>query len=255
VSPDCYSFTTKFMNAKLTCHQAATRIRFVWRGFYSGAMIWTLIASGANAQPAASPSNSATCIDLSKRFTAYLTNSLNSPTHVQENNLASLPSGRQVFSGVTFEIGGLLQLSGRKIQEWGRNEFPEAIKGVKVEKRCRRIHLLHGAGGVFDRDGVTIARFVLHYADKSQRELEIQSGLHVRDWWGDPKQPITGTNSVLAWTGTNPALKKYGGEHPGSLRVYKTTFENPQPWTEITTVDYVSTMQNASPFLIALTLE
>ena len=72
---------------------------------------------------------------------------------------------------------------------------------------------------------------------------------------GDPKQPITGTNSALAWTGTNPALKKYGGEKPGSLRVYKTTFENPQPGIEITTVDYVSTMQESSPFLIALTLE
>lgn len=243
------------MSTKRTYHKAATRIRFVWSGLYLGAVVWALIVSSADAQPAGSLPNKATCIDLSKRFTAYLTNSLNSPAFVQENNLASLPSGRQVFSGVAFEVGGLLQLSGRKILEWDRKEFPEAINGVKVEKRCQRIHLLHGAGGVYDRDGVTIAKLVLHYADKSQRELEIQNGVHVRDWWGDPKQTITGTNSVLAWTGTNPALKKYGGENPGSLRVYKTTFENPQPGTEITTVDYVSTMQNSSPFLIALTLE
>ena len=172
------------MNAKPTYHPAATRIRFVWRHFNFGAVIWTLIVSGANAQPAASPVNSATCIDLSKRFTAYLTNSLNSPSFVLENNLASLPSGRQVFLGTAFEVGGLLQLSGKKLLEWDRKEFPEAINAVKVEKRCRRILLLHGAGGVFDRDGVTIAKLVLHYADKSQREFEIQNGVHVRDWWG-----------------------------------------------------------------------
>jgi hypothetical protein len=195
------------------------------------------------------------CIDLSRYYTAKLTDSLNSPVSVLENNLASLPKGRQVFSGVPFEVGGILQLSGLKIEEWGRKEYPQAINQIKIGKRCRRLHLLHGAGGVFDPHGLTIAKLVLHYADNSSQELEIKNGVHVRDWWGDPKQTVTGTNSTLAWTGTNPALKKYGGPRPGSLRVYETTFENPQPAIEITTTDYVSAMENSSPFMIGLTIE
>jgi hypothetical protein len=206
-------------------------------------------------QPAKNPATKATCIDLSTHYTAQLTDSLNSPSALTENNLATLPKGRKVFSGVPFQVGGLLQLSGRKLQEWGRNEYPDAITGIVLGKPCQRLHLLHGAGGVYDRENVTIAKLILHYADQSTREIDIKTGVHVRDWWGDPRQKITGTNSELTWTGTNPAVKKYGGEHPGSLRIYKTTFENPQPGSVIMTIDYVSTMRYSSPFLIALTIE
>jgi beta-lactamase regulating signal transducer with metallopeptidase domain len=214
-----------------------------------------LLQSGIKGQPADKAATQPTCVDLSKYYTAQLNDSLNSPSQVTENNLASLPKGRQVFSGVPFEVGGLLQLSGKKIQEWGRNEYPESITGIMVGKACQRLHLLHGAGGVFDPENVTIAKLVLHYADQSVREIDIQTAVHIRDWWGDPKQRVIGDNSVLTWTGTNPALKKYGGEHPGSLRIYKTTYGNPQPGSVITRIDYVSTMRNSSPFLIALTLE
>jgi hypothetical protein len=195
------------------------------------------------------------CVDLGRYYTAKLTDSLNSPTSVQQNNLANLPKGRQVFQGVPFEIGGVVQLSGKKAQEWGRNEFPEAVKNILVGKRCAQIHLLHGAGGVFDNDDVTVAKLVIHYADKSVREIDIKNGVHVRDWWGEPNQPISGTNSVLAWTGTNPALKVYGGAKPGSLRIYSTSFKNPLPGKSITSIDYISAMANSSPFLIGLTVE
>jgi RNA polymerase sigma factor (sigma-70 family) len=206
-------------------------------------------------QPAENTASQATCIDLSQHYTAQLTDSLNSPSTVTENNLASLPEGRQVLSGLPFEIGGILQLSGKKIQEWGRNEFPEVITNIPVGRVCSQLHLLHGAGGVYDRDGVTIAKLVLHYADNSVREIEIKNGVHVRDWWGDPKQAVTGTNSQLAWTGTNPAVKQYGGQTPGLLRIYQTRFRNPQPGISLTSIDYKSTMENASPFLIGLTVE
>ena len=85
--------------------------------------------------------------------------------------------------------------------------------------------------------------------------LPVKNGMHVRDWWGNPKQAPTSKDSELAWSGTNPAVKKYGGAQPGSLRIYKTTFQNPVPESTITSIDYVSTMRNSSPFLIGLTLE
>ena len=234
--------------ARRTCNQFAAPP-------YLTALILAFVSPVFKVQPADNTSVQVTCVDLSKYYTAQLTDSLNSPASVTENNLTNLPKGRHVFSGVRFEVGGILQLSGEKLQEWRRKEYPEAINGIKLGKRCQRLHLLHGAGGVYDPEGLTIGKIVLHYADKSSREFEIKNGVHVRDWWGNPKQTLTAKNSALAWTGTNPALKKYGGPQPGSLRIYKTTFENPQPDIEIATIDYVSTMENSSPFLIGLSIE
>ena len=214
----------------------------------------TLVTVASSCKRNGEPSGQA-CIDLSKYYNATLTDSLNSPAQVKENNLASLPKGRQLFSGVPFQVDGILVLSGKKNLEWGRTEYPEAIKDIKVGRTVRQLHLLHGAGGVYDQEGTTIAKLVLHYGDSSERQIAIKTGEHVRDWWGDPAQAVTGESSELAWKGTNPAVKKYGGDKPGSLRIYKTSFDNPQPTLSVTSIDYVSTMQNSAPFLISLTVE
>jgi hypothetical protein len=226
-------------------------IRANWRTA-AGAIF---IAYACQAQPQIEKASNSVCIDLSQYYTAKLTDSLNSPKSVKENNLAALPQGRHEFAGVPFQIGGIVQLSGRKLQEWGRTEFPEAVRDIAIGRTCIQLHLLHGAGGVYDSDGVTIAKLVLHYADGSLREIEIKKGLHVRDWWGNPNEMVARTNSTLAWTGSNPALKRYGGPNPGSLRIYRTTFENPQPGVVVTSIDYVSTMKNSSPFLLGLTIQ
>ncbi|MDK0545398.1 hypothetical protein P6O83_15815, partial [Clostridium perfringens] len=74
-----------------------------------------LVASCATQTRQVSPAK-ATCIDLSQYCSAQLTDSLNSPTYVKENNFASLPKGRQIFNGVPFQIDGVLQLSGKKVK-------------------------------------------------------------------------------------------------------------------------------------------
>jgi hypothetical protein len=224
---------------------------------FTGVLVLAIatLAELVRLEPSPTPTDAAVSIGLTNYYNATLTDSLNSPRSVHENNLAALPRGRQVFSGVTFEVAGVVQLSGKKLREWGRTEYPEAVSGIKVGKTCQRLYLLHGAGGVaYDQNEVIIAKLVLHYSDKSQKEIAIRRGEHVRDWWGDPKEGPTGTNSVLAWTGTNSAVKQYfGGKN--YLRLYKTTFDNPVPAVAIDTIDYVSTMQNSSPFLIGLTIE
>ena len=242
-------------SAKTSTRMPRARIPLPTSGGCLAALLLAFTGFCAPPEPAESVPSTTICIDISKHYTAHLTDSLNSPAFVKENNLAELPKGRQVFLGVPFEVGGLVQLSGKKLQEYGRMEYPQAVNDIKLEKRCQRLHLLHGAGGVFDPERVTIAKLVLHYADKSLRELDIHTGVHVLDWWGYPKQAPTGTNSHLAWTGTNLAMKKYPRVPPESLRIYKTTFENPPPEIAITSIDYLSTMRNSSPFLIGLTVE
>ena len=193
-------------------------------------------------------------VPLKPYFTASLTDSINSPEHVKENNLAEMPTGRQALAGVPFEIHGIVQLSGKKVVGWGRKEFPDKVENIAVGGMAEKIHLLHSAGGVFDPDDTVIAKLVLHYADKTQETIEIKSGVHVRDWWGLLSQKTTGETTELAWTGSNVAIKKYRDDG-AVLRIYRTTFPNPHPAKKIEKVDYVSTMNDSSPFLIALTLE
>jgi hypothetical protein len=109
--------------------------------------------------------------------------------------------------------------------------------------------------------GTAVAKLVLHYSDGTQREIALVAGDHVLDWWGpiyrtgvaktscDPAAP----GSELAWAGSNPRLKQQ--QPASSLRLYRSTFANPDPDKEIVTMDYVSTQTDAAPFLVGLTVE
>ena len=55
--------------------------------------------SAINGQPAENTATQPTCIDLSKHYTAQLTDSLNSPSQVTENNLATYPKACRSFGG------------------------------------------------------------------------------------------------------------------------------------------------------------
>jgi hypothetical protein len=83
--------------------------------------------------------------------------------------------------------------------------------------------------------------------------LDLVYGQDVREWWYDPDKPdaeTTGRGQVV-WTGTNPVANQYGKR----LRLYLTTRENPRPGMKVTTFDFVSTMTDSAPFLIAVTVE
>src|SRR5262249_20288295 len=112
-----------------------------------------------------------------------------------------------------------------------------------------RLHVLHGTGYTVD-DGTAIARYVVHYADKSTETIEVVYGTDVRDWWyqeGD-KEP---TRGKVVWKGSNEAVKSSGR----SLWLFSLTWKNPKPDRKIATIDYISTLTRSAPFLVAMTLE
>jgi hypothetical protein len=155
-----------------------------------------------------------------------------------------MPLGVAAFGGVEFNVRGLIQLSGQTVKGYGAN-FPEQVLGIKVGQKCKRLHVLHAAGWAnYVDDGVQIGRYVLHYADGSEREIPLINGDNVADWGGisteNPK------HATVVWTGHNDTM---------DLRMFKTTWENPLPDQLIETIDYVSKMTAASPFLIAITAE
>ena len=57
---------------------------------------------------------------------------------------------------------------------------------------------------------------------------------------------------IIAWEGPQERWK----DRPGyGVRLYKMTWKNPHPDRVIKAIDFVSTMEDSAPFLLAITLE
>ncbi|MCZ7639976.1 MAG: hypothetical protein M5U12_30360 [Verrucomicrobia bacterium] len=69
----------------------------------------------------------------------------------------------------------------------------------------------------------------------------------VLDWWTAVPDS---SEAIVAWSGPNLA-----NPNGPPKSIYLTTWENPLPDVEITTIDYRSTGADSAPFLIALTVE
>jgi len=187
-------------------------------------------------------------LNLSKHYNGDLTKSW---TPVADgNDLQDLPRGRQVFARVPFDIHGVVQLQGNLLKRRGF-QLPERVEGIVVHSTATRIHLLHADSGCAPPPGTAVASLILNYADGQRRELSIRDGVHCLDWWAWNRTRPSDTNSIVAWTGRNAASRDQGI----GVRLFQTTFLNPEPAKKIQTVDYVSTMTCAAPFMVALTVE
>ena len=202
----------------------------------------------------------AACQPLSLKpfLNATLLDSVDGPAEAKENNLAQLPSGLHAFAGVPFDVEGRIQLLGQPAPK-SQSKFPGRINGIRIQRRCARLHLLHGASAQHWPGG-KIARLILHYADGSTAAIGIVGGEHLLDWWGPiyntgagDGRNTTSPETELAWAGSNPLINESAPDF--SLRLYKTTFANPHPELEITSLDYASTLRGAAPFLAGLTTE
>ena len=190
-------------------------------------------------------------IDLSAYYNARTTEStLNTYTKRDANNLGKFPLGTNQFTGVPFAVGGLIQLGNKDYQKW-RVKFPSRLDGIAIGRRCARLHLLHGTGGNAGAD-VVIALLQLHYSDSSSASIPIIYNKHVEDWWFEHESARScAEGSIIAWRGDNHAARV---RHQ-RLRIYKSTFSNPNPNKTLVNIDYVSTLSACSPFLLGLTVE
>jgi hypothetical protein len=142
-------------------------------------------------------------VDLTRHTNGVLHSSW-LPNEDPGNNLAAVPTGRQEFGGVVFDVQGLIQLQG---QCWVKRGYklPERVARMAVGRTCRRVHILHANSGFGDPIGTTVASLVLHYTDGAQAELEIQHLVHVLDFWDYKGQMPSDANTVIAWKGESPA--------------------------------------------------
>jgi RNA polymerase sigma factor (sigma-70 family) len=203
----------------------------------------------------------ATTIDLKPYLNTALTDSPASEIGNMEDNLAELPSGTSVFAGVPFDVKGSIQLNSSVMFSYFKKTFPNQAGPIRINRPCAKIHLLHGANCILSRDfGRSVAKLVLHYTDGSSNEIFVVAGKHLFDWWAplfttgvDPRILQATPGTERAWTGSNPYIKANRPDE--SLVLYKSTFDNPRPDVTLASLDYVSTMTEAAPFLVGLTVE
>lgn len=186
-------------------------------------------------------------VDLSAHFNAKLNQAWHPGSG--DNSLSEMPSGNQTFGGIPFDVRGIVQLSAEPVKD-SDPKFPQEVKGIKVGRKCRRIHFLQGTGWK-GTDGQEIGKYVVHYSDGQEKVIPIVYGKDVLDWWTPAGAPARLPNSVVAWSGSNAAAK---GSNV-TLRIYDTAWENPSPQVQVESLDYVSSMGPSAPFLLAITTE
>lgn len=189
------------------------------------------------------PSTPPNLLDLSEFYNAPLSHAWH--PGLPANSLDALPPGLLQFGAVHFDVRGIVQLSGRRLEAAG-GHYPKSVTGISVDQHCQSLHFLHAAGWR-SPDGTRIGSYVIHYEDGQQQTIPIVYGEDVRDWskQTDPSNNLK--RADLVWNVINGA-----GVH---VRLFKTTWVNPTPGSKIASLDFVSEMKEAAPFLIAITTE
>ena len=204
------------------------------------------VASSPAAPPPKGKKAGPAFLDLTKQANQKLKDDFNSGRY-PGNNLASLPGGEQTFAGVKFKVGeGLIQLGSSSVK--GK---PERVEGIKVGRPLEKLHFLH-ATCFSAPDGTVIAKYVVHYADKTKAEVEVAYGKDVVDWWAYPDHQAP-TRGKVGWEGENNAAKGFEAK----IKLYVTNWANPHPKKKVESLDYVATVAETgvAPFCVAITAD
>jgi hypothetical protein len=197
--------------------------------------------------PVRSEKATADMLDLSN-FYCY---ALDDEIHAKPGNtLSEIPHGLQSFNGISFDVRGVIQLAGSHSLEITGVVYPEAAKGIPVNRKCWRLHFLQASAWVPDDGKLQIGRYLIHYVNGESRSIPIIYQENVADWWVKPNETPP-TRAEIAWEGSNPRTKPLGF----FIRFYHFTVDNPLPDVEIQSLDFVSEIVRSAPLLVAITIE
>ena len=175
-----------------------------------------------------------------------------------DKTFVHLAPGLHTFNGVQFDVRGLVQLArARAASDW--NVYPKEVN-ISIGQKFRRLHILHayrGGSGRYRSQPTVIGKLVWHYADNSSREVPIYTirDVHYYSDYPPESRPRAesqpGEQAVIAWQGPNPNPS----DENRLMQVSQSKWDNPRPDIAVQSVDYVSTLTLAAPFLLAITVE
>ena len=97
-----------------------------------------------------------------------------------------------------------------------------------------------------EENGISVAKFVIHYEDNTQEEKPIIFGDDLLGWMHVSQSSSVKSESV-GWIGPN---------NLGNRRILtKPVWNNPFPEKVISHIDFISELKAAAPFVVGITLE
>ena len=168
---------------------------------------------------------------------------------LQTRGWRSVPRWFQVYDHVPFDMNGIICLWGGRSAKGGL-VLPDADPDIGVHQKFQTLYVYHA---VFfaSPDNTPVYDLVIHYADGSSATNQVLYGADVLDWnvkrSRTAKGP-TGARSKVGWQG--------GTFTPGKndpLRFTVTAIDNPQPDTEVETIDLISCKSESAPCILAMT--
>ncbi len=159
-----------------------------------------------------------------------------------------LPIGLAEFNGVTFDVRGMIRLSGGVVVN---SEFPEplpsSVSDIKVNRRADYLHFLHNvAADTSTRiaDGGPVGYYEINYVDGEKKRLPILYGNDVVNWMFN--RFVVPREAAVGWS---------EGHYGNFKNLSQSCWENPRPDVEISTVTFGSANDHPAPFLVAMTVE
>lgn len=187
------------------------------------------------------PKADKTSIDLTKYYTLGLDEDASG---VYGYTLSALPKGLQKLGNAQYDLRGIVQVSGKVFA--ARNKvFPPAVKGIKLGLKCHTLSFLHASRWT-EQNGVQIGSYVIHYANGQTREIPIIFGVDLRDWLPSWDPGAAANGPPVGWQGRDGNL---------DILLFEKQWPNPLPDVEISSIDMVSSMTQAAPFLVAVTAQ
>lgn len=181
-------------------------------------------------------------IDLTDYYGASLDDDwFNHSSH----DLHDVPKGVQCLGETFFDVRGLICLAGSHSLEITGLALLEKVEGIPVDRRGVGIHFLHACAFSAPR-GTKIGEYVLNYEDGSHASADIIYGVNVIDWWS----AAIVSDAQIAWIGSHAAARLMGKQ----TRLIKFVWSNPKPELKIITLDYISSLADPAPFLVAATV-
>jgi hypothetical protein len=163
-------------------------------------------------------------------------------------NLADLPSGKQEFQGVPFQVLDPAQSPYLSCMVLSRqNPYPQRLS-LPAGAKASSIYLLNAASDVDAKDGTALMLITLHYADGSSHSQDVEG----RTWYcpTDSKYarqgPRTQDTYRVAWKKSTPDEQEFG--------VYATGVNNPYPEREIASLELSVGRVRSKWLILAVTL-
>ena len=181
-------------------------------------------------------------VDLTRYYNGPLTGWING---IEDKALGDFTTNRAVIGGIPFDTRGVIQLAS---QNYSMLNWPPYVTNIAVAVRCESLAFLHGTLNAA-ADSVDVGYYIVHFENGSTNVLPITYGMHLLGWReAEPEGILLRENKQKNHSpGISIVVQK------GATHLYVYCWTNPYPNLVIQCIDFVSSMTESSPFLIAVT--